>query len=178
MIRTSSFADLRALDNVQQFLERYPQHVKTVIDAAWKSPVGEAELIGELKAYPAARSGAWGGWSPNPKKNAKAARWWFAAIRDGRVNTDGRHYIRSGKLANGYRADLLQTGKGELLVSVGNTEDRAYRWTKGKRQIPGHRRTGWKQDDAIISRWQNRFRSYVIKELDAATFAIISVKPR
>lgn len=178
MIRVDSILDTRALADIEKFVTTYPQHAATVVTSAWEAPQGKPALMAALQAYPRERSGKWGGWSPDPKKNARAAAWWFAAVRDGRVKTNGRHYIRTGKLGKGYQSRLLRTTNGEILISVKNTENRAYRWTKGKRQIIGHALTGWRQDTPIIAEWSDNFRRYIVRELNAVAFAITGQAPR
>lgn len=92
-------------------------------------------------------------WSNDPAANARARRWYFWAIREGIIPTDGRRYKRSGKLGTIWDIELLDNPP-QILVKTNETDERGrfrYRWVVGtfdrrtgtRWQIPGHRRTGW-----------------------------------
>lgn len=155
--------DFRKLDNKIAFFRQFPQVVLQVAkDTAAEPPT----LLSQLKVKPPPRSGKWGGWSPDKRKNMRAQRKWFAMIRSGEVKTDGSHYIRTDKLINGYRVDVFVRGA-EVLLEVKNTADRKrHLYTKGRRQIPGHAATGWQRDDPIVRSYLVGFRQRYARRLN------------
>lgn len=81
----------------------------------------------------------------------KSRRYYFVLIREGKINTDGKRYVRTGGYRKSWVVDTIK-GKGTYTLSVGN-KWRANRFVGGAldfdeskaraRQVAGHRRTGW-----------------------------------
>lgn len=172
MIRVDSVTDFRPLDTLVSFARRYPQYVNRITQSVFAEP---PTLLSQLKVKPPPRRGKWGGWSPDAKKNMRAQRKWFAMIKSGEVRTDGAHYQRSDKLISGYTTDVLLKGT-ETLIEVRNKESRAYRYTKGRRQIVGHKMTGWQQDDPIIRNYVVGFRTRLVRELNTGVRALTGIR--
>lgn len=163
MIRMESVLEIRPLDNLITFTK---QHERVVYGAAASANNAPPTLESQLEAYPPPRSGKWGGWSPDKRKNVRARAWYFAAIARGEIKTDGSHYLRSGKLGQGYQVTVVIRGT-ETFVEIRNKSDRKrHLYTKGRRQVPGHRLTGWDKDDEIVKAWLPGFRQRLIAGLN------------
>lgn len=79
-------------------------------------------------------------WSRDPRKNARARRWWFA-------NKNGPHQ-RTGGLGRAWQADVnYSPAESQVVVSVGNNAAGASyvlgAAAFGYEQVPSHAATGW-----------------------------------
>jgi hypothetical protein len=167
MIRVDSAADLRSLDNLLGFAHQFPQRVAKASERAFALPQGKPALIGQLGVEPGDHAAEpWGGWSTNKDKNENARRMYMYLIRSGRIRTDGKHYIRTHGLSKGYDGQVLVRAN-EVFVSITNKANKAHLYTKGRRQIPGHVKTGWQKDAPVVTRWLAEWRPYLIAELRA-----------
>lgn len=85
-------------------------------------------------------------WSYDPQKNAKARRYYHAAIARGEIRTDGSRYIRSGRHGKSFDTGVRETNNGVEAV-FGSDFDKASYVVGNEdgsiKQIPGHDRTGW-----------------------------------
>lgn len=147
MIRVDPLFDTSAIDNFEDFLEAWPELAADVVGDAFRREI-EPHLLDELRAYPGPSLNSLNSsqpfvWSEDPEKNAAAARWWFANFPNGRPRTNA--------LAEAYEVDML-IGDGLVALSVRNNK-KYHKWVKGKRQIPGHARTGWQKDRPTIDFW-------------------------
>src|SRR3990167_3552618 len=161
MIRVDKALDLKPFDTLSIFAREYPQFVQLIAQVEFDQP---PTLFSLIAVEPARRAVHPFVWSPNPQKNARARRKYFALIRAGEIQTDGYGYIRSHKLRDGYVVRMFINGT-ETLIEVRNKENRAYRWTKGKQQIIGHAVTGWVQDAPVIVDWLKGYRARLINGL-------------
>ena len=107
-------------------------------------------------------------WSNNPAANARARRWWFAAIKRGIIETENGHYKRTGNLMKGWDIDIKNKTDGVVLTvsneaakgiiiayvygSLSLDEGEAARF-----QLPGHVATGWPFASPIVSQFFNDF---------------------
>jgi hypothetical protein len=87
-------------------------------------------------------------WSFNAARQARARRWWFKAVRDGRVQTDGERYVRSGALSEGWEVEYATSDDGGIF-SVRNSVPGA-EYVYGPRQVPSHAESGWPNADVEI----------------------------
>ncbi len=93
-------------------------------------------------------------WSIDPAANARARRWWFAAIRDGRVQTSGNRYKRTGGIIASFK--IGSKINRETMTITASTPSRGYKYVYTARQIPGHKRTGWQRDTIILNKYVSR----------------------
>lgn len=157
--------DLKPFRDLTAFAQQYPARVRAVTRSEFAAPTGEPALLQALSVEPGTQAASpWGGWSSDPVKNARARRMYFYLIKTGLIQTDGKHYLRSHALSQGYAVTLLFEGAAGV-VAVRNTANRAYRYTKGNRQIPGHLKTGWGKDAPIIQAWARDFIAAVVAGL-------------
>lgn len=84
-------------------------------------------------------------WSFDQGAQNRARRWWFAAIAGKipgvRIETDGNRYRRSGKLL---AAISVHIDRPVGTITVTGIDSDAFDFTVGKKQVPSHQRTGWK----------------------------------
>jgi hypothetical protein len=86
----------------------------------------------------------------------RSRRYYFYLVRAGRVRTNGRRYVRSGRLVSSWRV-LPRGGSRRVRLAIFNqarVSQFVFGNAAGSRQVPGHRITGWplaaKQLPAIL----------------------------
>lgn len=146
-VRVDPLFDYSAIDAFTEFVEAFPELAAEVVGDAFQREI-EPGLLEELRTYPGPSLNSLNSslpfkWSEDPEKDARGRRWWFANFQEGRE--------RTGALAAAYEVDTL-IGDGTVFMSVRNN-NKGYKWVKGKRQIPGHKRTGWQLDKPTIDFW-------------------------
>jgi hypothetical protein len=111
-------------------------------------------------------------WSFDPEKNAAGRRGFFARVKKGEIQTDGKHSIRTGAPPYGATVDVVQT-EGGVVITVTNTWGKAGLVFGGlvrenqNRRVPGH----------IQTRWQSAYPKYVrarktfLQDLDSRILA-------
>lgn len=126
-------------------------------------------FLADVANYPTNKPSSPFVWSTNRSKNEKARRWWFAAVDDNRVETDGSHYVRSNELAKGWEITSFSDPKSsefEIAILARGSTNRGgfkHKWVVGtfdqrdgaKWQIRGHQRTGWYLINDIAAKWFN-----------------------
>lgn len=136
----------------------------------------ESEVLTALRFVPGTPVGPFQ-WSVNSAANRRAMRWWFWAVKAGVVETDGHHYIRSGRIAAAWqlfvtwRANRLTlTAKNNAVKGIvvayiyGSLSFRSDEEAR-RYQIPGHQRTGWPLAKPIIARFFKRFEDAWLEQL-------------
>ena len=105
-------------------------------------------------------------WSFNEKKNRRAQKWWFWAVNNDVVPTQGKRYARTGRINKMWRIRPLDRGgiRGfALFTDARDKQNRfAYRWVigtfskrRGKRRVPSHNIWYFAQDKAQF--WENAY---------------------
>lgn len=163
MIRTESITVHKGTP-LKTVIQKAPQVVAASARQTFARPMGKQALLNDVRKYPRNRAVHPFVWSLDPTKNARARRRYFAMVRAGEVPTDAYGYLRTGALAAGYEADIVTTNV-DVIISLKNRANRAHLYTKGKRQVPGHTRTGWQKDDALVTAWYRRFARQFAKDL-------------
>lgn len=151
MIRADLIIDYKAFNSLKTFVQQYPNLVNKEVRAKFYGEIAQP-MLEDFQTYPGPAKHPFE-WSENPAANARARRWFFAHYPKG--------YRRTGKLAAGYTVGVSESDDA-LAIFVRNPS-KTLKWVKGKRQVPGHRRTGWRQDDEIYSHWRDVTRRMVIK---------------
>jgi hypothetical protein len=143
MIGVDARADLTAAEGLEALLDANQKLVQEVAD----------DLLPYAQAFVTKRLGVVPRPAVHPFQFAtpKSRRYYFYLVKTGRVPTDGKRYVRSGKLPNGWRVQLLVKG-GEFRIGIFNPA-RAAQYVYGtlvkdvgrarRRQVAGHRNTGW-----------------------------------
>ena len=155
--RADLVIDYRAFQSLTTFVQQYPDTVAKEVRARFYGEIG-VPMLEDFQYYPGAaknslNSGQRFVWSENHEANLRAQRWFFAHFPEG--------YTRTGKLAKGYTVGVSESDDA-LSIYVRNPM-KALRYVKGKRQIPGHRNTGWRKDDEIFAFWRDRVREMTVK---------------
>lgn len=95
-------------------------------------------------------------WSLDPQKQAKARRWYFAAIKRGEINTNGSHYVRSGKYKKSFNVAVQPSSDGIDAVFGSNFNKASFiagNEDRTLKQIPGHETTGWNEFAPVADKW-------------------------
>lgn len=167
MIRPQAIVDFRRLDKLAEFARNHPKVVARAAADAFKET--SPDLLHSLRREGLRRALHPFVWSNDPQKNRAAARYYFWAVNSGLIKTDAYGYVRTGELTDAYDLSVITTRNGEVTAFVRNKANRAYRYTIGKRQVPGHAATGWSKDEPIIAEWVTGYRTTVIDRLDTQT---------
>lgn len=95
-------------------------------------------------------------WSFDPQANARARRWYFAAIARGEISTDGQRYVRTGQFGESF--DIVAERQGDDTEAMFGSGFNAASYVVGNasgsvQQIPGHAITGWYQFNVLADVW-------------------------
>jgi len=91
-------------------------------------------------------------WSFNRAANARARRWWFWAIAQGIVQTAGGHYRRTNKIAESWEFFATTSPDGIEIIANNDAPGSEFLYgSQSRRQVPGHRSTGWLNLDETIT---------------------------
>ena len=165
MIRPQAIVDFRRLDKLSAYARNHPKIVGQVAADTFKEK--SPDLLRSLKRPGLRRALHPFVWSNDPQANRSAMRYYWWAVNSGLIKTDAYGYIRTGELTDAYDVSVITTQNGEVTAFVRNKANRAYRYTIGKRQVPGHAATGWGKDDPIIAEWAAEYRAALIYRIDA-----------
>lgn len=79
-------------------------------------------------------------WSEDKAANNRARKWYFRAIREGRIETEGGRYKRTGKMKKSAFVDgNLKQYEGLVTMGFRGEGSEGAEYVYGLRQIPGHR---------------------------------------
>ena len=150
MISVTVTTDTRLIDD----LSAYSDSLNTIVGEL----AGEVQrevaplLLPELQFYPGQRGDEVFIWSPDPAADARARRYYFAAIRRGEIATDGEHYIRTGGYGESWQMTFGNSGSAFVIrifstmpgsIYVGGSLNQRSVNEAREWQIPGHTTTGW-----------------------------------
>lgn len=152
MIRSSIITDLTAFDNLDLFLEAFPNLFEDSVRSIFDAYIAPG-MLSELRYYPGPAK------LPFEFATAKSKRYYFYAVRKGIIKTSGGRYVRTGALAAGWKAEIT-IDDNAIAISASNNA-KAARFVTGKRQVPGHQNTGWPRHDATIDFWRDAAREQV-----------------
>lgn len=86
-------------------------------------------------------------WSLNREANARARRWWFWALREGLIPTDGQHYRRSGVIPASWIIRVSRQGNPITITADNPAKGSEFVYgseePRPQVQVPGHSTTGW-----------------------------------
>lgn len=91
-------------------------------------------------------------WSYNQAANMRARRWYFWALKQGLIPTDGTSYKRTGAMIAAFNVQVAFDDLGGLLSVTNDT--RAHLYTMGERQVPGHIVTGWPNQEDLNAKFE------------------------
>jgi hypothetical protein len=155
-IRSTTTLKSTPIDDLIGYLDSFNEIAQEEFDAVF-APIADSALA-ELRSTPPPRGSEMFIWSTNAEANRRAQRWYFAAVARGDVDTSGGHYIRSGKMAEGW-IFTQSSSTGGIAVVVEN-DSPGSRWVYGslaqdgaKYQNPGHGRTGWQVAKETVDFW-------------------------
>lgn len=89
---------------------------------------------------------------------AKSRRWYFANKVKGKK---GGRYVRTHKFTRGWDVRVI-TADNAVALSINNPE-KATKYITGKRQVPGHRITGWRRHDSVYNPFIKLARKSAVK---------------
>lgn len=150
MIGVDARADMVAVEGLQALIDANQRLIQDVCDEV--APYAQKFLEVRLGGMPRPAV------HPFRFATPKSRRYYFWLVRQGLVPTDGKRYIRSGRLARGWKAEL-SIRRGEFRIAIYNPA-RAGQYVYGtlvksvadarRRQVAGHRITGWPLASPIV----------------------------
>jgi len=130
-------------DNIVADIERLPKKFQREFKKQTLKPIRNFRQ--RIKRPPSRQPAHPFIWSFDQAAQQRARNWWFAAIAGKipgvRIDTDGEHYRRSGALLNNIRV-FIDRPAGTITVT--GVDSDAFDFTVGRKQVPSHKRTGWK----------------------------------
>lgn len=172
MIRSRVIVDSKPLDNLIGFAGGFEQVVTDLIQETFDEV--RPHLLDELQHYPEQQAVHPFVWSHNEQANARARRYYFWAVNQGIIPTDGNRYVRQYKFRDSWKVDLDNTaGTSQVIVSNSYRGTRYIVGSFDQRrdyQIPGHKTTGWLPvretikfwQEAIIEGFAKRFKQFAV----------------
>ncbi len=143
MLKASSNGfDKPLFANLTRFIDLLPDVLE---EEALELGVQLEDTLKEIYNDAPPRSSAKFVWSLDKAKNLKALRWWFWALSQGLIPTDGRHYIRQQSPPRGGKI-LISRDSERITVTITNTWAKAglvYGQIDKDTRLPGHKQTGW-----------------------------------
>lgn len=154
MIRTETLHDFRSLDNLSRFAGYFATKMQVPAKAAFNTQVRPG-LLAELQFEPQP--------AVHPFKFATPASrgWYFWQLSEGNIPTDGKRYKRQHIISQAWKVGLT-IGDNSIAMFAENKRPEE-KWVSGKRQVPGHRTTGWPLHADTIMKWKPVARSVVTK---------------
>ena len=154
MIRTELLADFSTLDNLSRFAGYFATQVAAPAKAAFNTQVAPG-LLADLRFEPPPAI------HPFVFATPKSRRWYFWALSEGKISTDGSRYKRTHMLSQAWKVGLT-VGDNAIAMFAANPRKET-KFVTGKRQVPGHRNSGWPLHDTTIKKWQPIARDVVTK---------------
>lgn len=149
MLTYSFEFDQKAVNDIIEALQNAPRKLQQ--EASNRVKVAMERAIAPLKVEPP-QSPLPFIWSTDPKKQARARRWYFAnKVPPG---STGERYKRTHGLAQGWEVDLSQF-RNSILIAVSNPAERAVKWTESIFQVPSHQASGWAQYEDVLLKAEN-----------------------
>lgn len=119
---------------------------------------GLALLHNDLATYPTASH------NPQPFKSERSRRWFFAALRDGRLTVP---YRRTGNLGRSWTSEISE-GADSLLGVVGNVRSYAP-WVQSADQRSSYfEGSGWVTDEQAFNRRKDQIVNMFTEAIDKA----------
>ena len=115
-------------------------------------------------------------WSFNKAANTRARRWWFWALSQGKISTDGKHYKRTGDMAERFHISVTRQGN-VITIDASNPapgSEHVY-GSETQQQIPGHKTTGWIDVQDLILSALEFVEDTLEEELDREMTRILKV---
>ena len=156
MISPTILYDINKIEGLSDFIAAYPDYYLEMVRDSFNVHI-IPPMLSELRHYPDRTGDRFRFETP------KSRRYYFFMLRKGLIPTDGKQYKRTGRLAEGYKAEVVHDD-GSLIMYVENKAKTAWKWTKGKRQVIGHADTGWVKDALTIDFWQDAAREVALKD--------------
>jgi hypothetical protein len=145
-------------------IEALPQTLED--EALEKAVMLEARLV-VIYATPPPRDNSKFVWSLDPVKNRRGQRGFFARVRSGEIQTDGKHSIRQGKPPYGAKVDVIR--QGNTITMIITQTDPNMKWPFGTQQAdtrnPGHKRTGWPYAAPLVAEASNQILVMLIDDV-------------
>lgn len=143
-IRVDPVVDVEPLSLLSEFMVTFPGYAFGEIRSDLERNVTPT-LLSELRYYPGASV------HPYTFGSDRSKRYYFWAVNEGLIKTDGNRYIRTQETANAWSVEVIEDEESLALVSE-NTK-KSTRYVTGNRQVRGHARTGWVKHSETINFW-------------------------
>lgn len=176
MIQTTVTVNTQPLAEAAEFFEHIQLEINRIGDDVQREIA--PTLLSELAYYPGAVVHPFV-WSTDATKNARARRYYFAAVRRGDIPTSGGGYARTGSYGRSWfvqrdtEADafVLRVGSRHPAAQfIGGSLNQRSVGEAARWQIPGHSATGWPLQVTTVNYWigeaQRLFIEAVIDRLE------------
>lgn len=140
LIRAEVIYDYAKNKRVQKFIRELPKQFPKAVEKRLNKEI-VTPLKRELQTEPRPAV------LPFAFATEKSRRWYFANKVKGKR---GGRYVRTHKFSRGWVARIVISDNA-VALSINNPE-KATKYITGKRQVPGHRITGWYKHEAIFGR--------------------------
>jgi hypothetical protein len=162
--------DMRILDDIERDIKALPQRYRTEFNKETRKPI--KNLRRRVGRVPARKPTLPFKWSKNREAQGRASRWYFAAVAGKipgvRIPTSGGRYKRQNKLLEKLKIRFNRKERTITAEGLGK-EDEAWSYVIGPRQVPSHKRTGWKRVDKELDRAAGEFLDVSIRVWDKIT---------
>ncbi len=158
-------ADVKQLNKYSEAFDDIDDVVKTAVELAVADASPSALQAARNTPRPSVHPFVW---SYDPIKQAKARRWYFAAIKRGEINTNGQRYVRSGKFGRSFDTGVQDHGDSIDAVFGSDFDKSSYvvgNADESIKQIPGHDTTGWQKFAIPAEQFEDDVVKGVQKEL-------------
>ena len=157
MIRAEILYDIRPVYEAQLFIQAFPNLLEDTVIAAFNRDI-KPGFLKELQYEPPAAK------LPFEFETAKSRRYYFWAVRSGKIKTANGRYVRTHKLSRGW--DVGISADDELIVMSAQNRRKYEKYVTGPRQVKGHRNTGWPLRQQIVAFWTDAALETTMRTVD------------
>jgi hypothetical protein len=160
--------DTHIMDDIEKDIKALPQRYRTEFNKETRKPI--KNLRRRVGRAPARKPSLPFQWSKNRAAQGRARRWYFAAINNKipgvRIPTSGGRYRRTGRMLKNLK---VRFNRQQRTITAEGADSQGALHTIGPRQVPSHKRTGWKRIDKELDRAAGEFLDVSIRVWDKIT---------
>lgn len=157
MIRAEILYDIRPVYEAQLFIQAFPGLLEETVIAAFNRDI-KPGFLKELQYEPPPAK------LPFEFETAKSRRYYFWAVRSGKIKTANGRYVRTHKLSRGW--DVGISADDEMIVMSAQNRRKYEKYVTGPRQVKGHRNTGWPLRQQIVDFWTDAALETTLQTVD------------
>lgn len=157
MIRAEILYDIRPVYEAQLFIQAFPSLLEETVIAAFNRDI-KPGFLKELQYEPPPAK------LPFEFETEKSRRYYFWAVRIGKIKTANGRYVRTHKLSRGW--DVGISADDEMIVMSAQNRRKYEKYVTGPRQVKGHRNTGWPLRQQIVDFWTDAALETTLQTVD------------